>query len=71
MDPLSGAGTGLLTQMYDTFANLLFLSLSGHLLLLGMVVRSYQVIGFGEAVLGPQGLGIVLPRWARGCSNWH
>ncbi len=59
MDPLSGSGVGLLTQLYGTFGNLLFLSLSGHLLLIGMLVRSYKVIGFGEAVLGPQGLGII------------
>ncbi|HEV2568545.1 flagellar biosynthetic protein FliR [Sphingomonas sp.] len=51
IDPQRGATTPALGQFLSIVMTLLFLALDGHLLLVDLVVRSYQVLPPGEAWL--------------------
>lgn len=82
VDPQNGVQVPVLSQMYVILATLLFLSLNGHLILIAMVIDSYQLLpanlsgipvaSFGEvAALGgrslPVGFRWRFPPW-RHCS---
>lgn len=49
MDPLNGHSTPALGQFFTMMLTLLFLSLNGHLVLVEMIVRSYDVLPVGDA----------------------
>jgi flagellar biosynthetic protein FliR len=49
MDPLNGHSTPALGQFFTMMLTLLFLSLNGHLVLVEMIVRSYDVLPVGAA----------------------
>jgi flagellar biosynthetic protein FliR len=51
IDPQRGASTPALGQFLSIVMTLLFLALDGHLILVDLVVRSYQVLPPGEAWL--------------------
>ena len=79
VDPQNGVQVPVLSQMYVILATLLFLSLNGHLILIAMVIDSYQLLpanlsgipvaSFGEvAALGGKvfasGISLALPAMA-------
>lgn len=61
IDPLNGRSTPALGQFFTLMLTLLFLSMDGHLVLVDLLVRSYDVLPPGSAWLAPaQVKGIAL-----------
>ncbi|HEX8389756.1 MAG TPA: flagellar biosynthetic protein FliR [Sphingomonas sp.] len=56
VDPLNGRSTPALGQFFQIMLTLLFLSLDGHLVLVEMIVRSYEALPPGQAWMGPERL---------------
>ena len=56
VDPQSQTSTPALGQFLSVLLTLLFLSVDGHLVLVDLVVRSYELMPPGEAWLNPQRL---------------
>ncbi len=56
IDPQNGRSSTALSQFMMTLLTLLFLSVNGHLVLVEMVVRSYEVLPPGAAWLAPERL---------------
>lgn len=59
VDPQHGANTAVLGQMFTIFGTLIYLSLNGHLALLGSFVRSFQTMPVGAEILGRNFFGSV------------
>jgi|UniRef100_UPI0035CC76ED flagellar biosynthetic protein FliR len=56
IDPQNGRSTQALGQFFSMMLTLLFLSVNGHLILVEMIVKSYEVLPVGAAWLKPQQL---------------
>lgn len=56
VDPLNGRQTPALGNFLSVLMTLLFLSVDGHLVLVDLVVRSYELLPPGEAWLAPERL---------------
>lgn len=56
IDPQNGKSTPALGQFFSMMITLLFLSVNGHLILVEMIVKSYDVLPVGQAWLKPQQL---------------
>lgn len=59
VDPLNGRSSPALGQFFTIMLTLLFLSLDGHLVLVEMIVRSYDALPPGQAWMGPERLRAV------------
>ena len=59
VDPQNGVQVPVLSQMYVILATLLFLSLNGHLILIAMVIDSYQILPANLSGLPVSSLGEV------------
>jgi len=55
-DPLSGASSPVIAQMFGLLATLVFLTCNFHLMLIELVVRSYAILPPGTAALGQSSL---------------
>lgn len=60
MDPQNGVQVPVVAQYFIIIATLLFLSMNGHLLLLQMVIQSFEIIPVGETGLARDGLWMVV-----------
>jgi flagellar biosynthetic protein FliR len=56
LDPLSGQGTGVLSQLLGLFVLLLFLVTGGHLVLIEVLAGSYEIVPVGQAVAVSDGI---------------
>jgi len=59
-DPATGANTAVLSRLLNMVAMLLFLALDGHLVLLSVLVRSFEVLPVSAAALQQPGWGALL-----------
>ena len=64
LDPLHGASTPALGQLYTLLVTLLFLVMNGHLALIRVLVAGFHTLPIGEHGLGTQGLWAVVV-WGR------
>lgn len=55
-DPLRGVQSAALSQLFLTLATLLFLALDGHLAMIALVARSFELLPVGPAGIGPASL---------------
>ncbi len=61
IDPIRGASTPALGQLYVVLGTLVFLALDGHLALIGTLVESFRSLPVGEAGLdGPRWLSLAM-----------
>lgn len=60
LDPLTGAGTPALGELYTILVTLLFLLLNGHTALLRILVEGFHTLPVGTTGLGPKGLWTVV-----------
>jgi flagellar biosynthetic protein FliR len=58
-DPTTQANTEVLARLFNILAMLVFLSINGHLLVLGMLVKTFTVLPIGTPVLNPEGWAAV------------
>lgn len=58
-DPATGANTAVLARIMNVMAMLLFLALNGHLLMLGTLVHTFEVLPIREGVLDLNGWGVL------------
>lgn len=58
-DPATGSNTAVLSRLLNVVAVLVFLALNGHLLVLGVLVRTFQVLPIGQG-LDVNGWGALL-----------
>jgi flagellar biosynthetic protein FliR len=58
-DPATGANTAVLSRLMNIVAMLLFLALNGHLLMLGGVIRTFDVLPIRVGGLDPNGWGVL------------
>ena len=61
-DPQNTAQTAIVAEFLGLIATLVFLSLNGHLMLLAVLARSFELVPIGPAALPADGFGTVL-RW--------
>lgn len=59
-DPATGVNTAVLSRLLNIVAMLLFLALDGHLVLLSILVRSFEVVPISTAPLAGAGWGMLL-----------
>ncbi len=59
VDPQRGASTAVLGQLFTILATLIYLSVNGHLALIGSLVQSFQTMPVGTAVIGRDFFGTV------------
>jgi flagellar biosynthetic protein FliR len=59
VDPQRGANTAVLGQLFTIFGTLIYLSLNGHLALLGSFVRSFDSMPIGAEIIGRNFFGSV------------
>ncbi|WP_237173795.1 flagellar biosynthetic protein FliR [Paracandidimonas lactea] len=59
-DPGTGANTAVLSRIMNVMATLLFLALNGHLLMLGTVLRTFDVLPIAPGALDVNGWGVLL-----------
>lgn len=59
-DPATGANTAVLSRIMNVMAVLLFLSMNGHLLVLGGLLNTFELIPIGQPRLNPDGWGVLL-----------
>lgn len=62
IDPSRGASTAVVGQFYLILGTLLFLSIDGHVALLGVLADSVRVLPPGATTLGPDNL-LAVARW--------
>ena len=60
LDPLHGAATPALGQLYSVLVTMLFLVLNGHLVLIRTLVEGFRTLPIGTGGLGPYGLWAVV-----------
>jgi flagellar biosynthetic protein FliR len=58
-DPTTQANTEVLARLFNILAMLVFLSVNGHLLMLGMLVKTFTVLPIGTPVLNAEGWAAV------------
>jgi flagellar biosynthetic protein FliR len=54
-DPTTQANTEVLARLFNILAMLVFLSVNGHLLMLGMLVKTFTILPIGTPTLNPDG----------------
>lgn len=59
VDPQRGANTAVLGQLFTIFGMLIYLSLNGHLVLLGSFARSFESMPIGAELIGRNFFGSV------------
>lgn len=59
MDPQNGVQVPVVAQYFIIIATLLFLSMNGHLLLLQMVIQSFEILPVSETGMSREGLWLV------------
>jgi flagellar biosynthetic protein FliR len=59
VDPQNGTQVPVLSQLYILMTTLLFLGMNGHLVLIRMLVESFQLLPIGETGLGADGFRAV------------
>lgn len=60
VDPQNGVQVPVVAQYYIIIATLLFLSMNGHLLLLQMVIQSFEILPVAEIGMSREGLWLVV-----------
>lgn len=60
MDPQNGVQVPVVAQYFIIVATLLFLSMNGHLLLLQMVIQSFEILPVAETGMSREGLWLVV-----------
>lgn len=58
-DPTTQANTEVLARLFNILAMLIFLSVNGHLLMLGMLVKTFTILPIGTQTLNPEGWAMV------------
>lgn len=64
IDPSFGSNITVLGQVHFLLATMIYLAVDGHHLLIGAVVRSYGLIPFGQAELGPELIRLIVERFS-------
>jgi len=59
-DPATGSNTAVLSRILNTIAILAFLAMNGHLLMIGGLVRTFEVLPITGAALDVNGWGVLL-----------
>lgn len=59
-DPATGANTAVLSRIMNVVAMLLFLTLNGHLLMIGGLVYTFDILPIGTPALQADGWGVLL-----------
>ncbi|NYT35516.1 flagellar biosynthetic protein FliR [Allopusillimonas soli] len=59
-DPATGANTAVLSRLMNTMAMLLFIALNGHLVMLGALIRSFDVLPPTPGALDINGWGVLM-----------
>ncbi|MGE4368207.1 MAG: flagellar biosynthetic protein FliR [Burkholderiaceae bacterium] len=59
-DPATGANTAVLSRFMNTMALLLFMAVNGHLLMLGGLVRTFDILPIAVNPLRTDGWGVLL-----------
>lgn len=59
-DPATGSNTAVLSRILNTIAMLAFLAMNGHLLMIGGLVRTFEVLPITGAALDVNGWGVLL-----------
>lgn len=60
MDPQNGVQVPVVAQYFIIVATLLFLSMNGHLLLLQMVIQSFEILPVAETGMSREGIWLVV-----------
>lgn len=60
MDPANGITVPVISQFYNVMATLVFLALNGHLVLIDILVASFEVMPVGAGGLGESGLWLLV-----------
>lgn len=60
VDPQNGVSVPVVAQYFIIMATLVFLSLNGHLLLLQMVIQSFEILPVAETGMSREGLWLVV-----------
>lgn len=60
MDPANGVTVPVISQFYNVMATLVFLALNGHLVLIDILVASFEVMPVGATGPGESGLWLLL-----------
>lgn len=63
MDPANGVTVPVISQLYSVMATLVFLALNGHLILIEVLVMSFEILPVSTTGIGPGGLWLLLS-WA-------
>src|SRR3546814_17883444 len=58
-DPATGANTAVLSRIMNIVAMLLFLALNGHLMMLGGIIRRFDVLPIKVGSLAQNGWGVL------------
>lgn len=58
-DPTTQANTEVLARLFNILAMLMFLSVNGHLMMLGMLVKTFTILPIGTPALNPGGWSMV------------
>ena len=59
-DPATGSNTAVLARLLNTITMLTFLAMNGHLLMIGGLVRTFEVLPITQAPLDVNGWGVLL-----------
>ncbi len=59
-DPATGSNTAVLARILNTITLLLFIAMNGHLLMIGGLVRTFDVLPIGMGSLDVNGWGVLL-----------
>lgn len=63
-DPATGSNTAVLARILNTITLLVFIAMNGHLLMIGGLVRTFEVLPIDGAPLDVNGWGVLL-EWSR------
>lgn len=59
-DPATGSNTAVLARLLNTITLLVFIAMNGHLLMIGGLVRTFEVLPIAGATLDVNGWGVLL-----------
>ncbi len=63
-DPATGSNTAVLARLFNTITLLVFIAMNGHLLMIGGLVRTFDVLPITGAELDVNGWGVLL-EWSK------
>lgn len=63
-DPGTGSNTAVLARILNTITLLVFIAMNGHLLMIGGLVRTFEVLPIAGAALDVNGWGVLM-EWSR------